>query len=134
MYPLHQVAGVDTETPEDDEWLGVRLPVDASGGIVDGILLEWLLLHDPKVALFDPKVGEGIREIGARFWLDVGANDELGLEDDLLSFGPALTAQLPLGDVFVETYAGGHGDQLRERLERSLPWASQALEESIQGP
>ncbi len=132
VYPLRRINGAETPDESDDEWIGAALPMDASGAVVDAILLPWLLNHDPRIALSDPTAVQGLIDSGARVWLDVGSSDELGLEDDLLAFVPLIESSLPAGSVLWETYAGGHGDRLRERLETSIPWAASTLWEGRQ--
>lgn len=125
QYPLVQVAGATTpEDPADDVWLGVWLPIQADGGVVDGVLLRWTLLHDPFYLASEASSMAGLVQAQTRVWVDAGVADEFGYSDDNERFAEALSEQLDADHVFAQSFAGGHADQLRERLALSLPWLS----------
>jgi hypothetical protein len=119
QYPVRLVEeGVDAG---DDLWLGVWLPVQADGGIVDAVLLRWTLFHDPVylASAGGPEI-TALAASGVRLWMDVGTSDELGLTDDNSAFAASLDSIF--AELQFSTFGGGHADKLTERLALSLAW------------
>jgi S-formylglutathione hydrolase FrmB len=125
QYPIAQIAGEDTpETMDDDLWIGVMLPADASGRTVDFVFDQWLADHDAFTLLGDPAVAGALGAFDTDFFIDVGTVDELGLADDVTEFAELAQQVLPAGQVEFQTFAGDHSSLIRSRLEVSIPWIS----------
>ncbi len=130
QYPLSQVAGDDTpDDSSDDLWLGVTLPLDASGRTVDAVFDRWLAYHDAYTLLGSPAVAGALVAVDTDFFIDVGNADELGLADDVAEFADLAEQQLGAEQVEFQTFAGDHASLIRSRLEVSLPWISSIFAE-----
>ncbi len=124
QYPIRQVEGVETpEDPDDDLWLGVWLPIQAGGGIVDGVLLRWSLYYDPLFMAGNGVLMEALESAGTQLWIDAGIRDEYGLADDAERFAAAVEAHL--SSIVYEQHSGAHDDRVSERLRLSLRWVSE---------
>ncbi len=124
--PIRRLAGAQRRAaPADDLWLGVWLPVQADGGIVDGVLLRWSLYHDPLIMAGDAAAMAPLADAGSAVWIDAGGSDEYGLSDDSERFAEALGRNLD--SVTLDRHGGGHSEHLLERLEISLLWVSDVI-------
>ena len=126
QYPIRQVGGAETpEDPEDDLWLGVWLPVQADGGIVDGVLLRWSLYYDPSFLASNGGLMGALENAGTGLWIDAGTRDEYGLADDAEHFAEVAGAHL--SSIVYEQHSGAHDDRVDERLGLSLRWVSERI-------